>query len=141
MNVKIKLLSESATLPTYAKEGDAAVDLYSTSVKLDEHGNIIYGTDLSIEIPAGHVGLLFPRSSVSRTSMSLANSVGVIDSGYRGEILLKYRRTNATHNSIYQQGDRVGQLIIIPYPKINFIVSEKLSTTERGDGGFGSSGS
>ena len=140
LQVKIRKMHPRAILPTYAKEGDAAMDLYAAEVIKDEYGNYVYLTGVAVEIPPGHVGLLFPRSSVSKTSMSLANSVGVVDSGYRGEIMLKYRHLGGK-NPPYKTEDRVGQIIIMPYPKIEFIEVEELSTTDRGDGGFGSTGS
>lgn len=139
MIVKIKKLHPDAVVPTYAKEGDAAVDLYATEIVKDKYGNHVCLTGIALEIPMGFVGLLLPRSSVSKTSLALANSVGVIDSGYRGEIMLKYRQTGDA-NPIYRSGDRVGQLMIMPYPKIEFIEADELSTTDRGSGGFGSTG-
>ena len=140
MKIKFKKMHPRAVIPTYAKQGHAAMDLYATEVIKDEWGNYVYLTGVALEIPPGFVGLLFPRSSVSRTSMSLANSVGVVDSGYRGEIMLKYRHVNNL-NSFYKSGDRVGQLMIMPYPQFELIEVEELSTTERGEGGFGSTGS
>ena len=140
MKVKIKKLHPRAILPTYAKDGDAAMDLYATEVIKDKYGNYVYLTGVALEIPLGFVGLLFPRSSVSKTSLSLANSVGVVDSSYRGEIMLKFRHTGEA-NPFYRAGDRVGQIMIMPYPKIEFIEAKELSTTDRGDGGFGSTGS
>ena len=140
LQIKITKLHPRAELPTYAKEGDAAMDLYAAELMKDNHGNYVYFTGVAIEIPPGFVGLLFPRSSVSKTCLSLANSVGVVDSGYRGEIMLKYRNTGES-NPFYKTGDRVGQLMIIPYPKIELIEVEELSITDRGDGGFGSTGS
>ena len=116
------------------------MDLYAAEAMEDKYGNYVYLTGIALEIPAGFVGLLLPRSSVSKTSMALANSVGVIDSGYRGEIMLKYRQVG-DKNPIYRAGDRVGQLMIIPYPKVEFIEADELSTTDRGSGGFGSTGS
>ena len=140
MKIKIKKVLPHAVLPSYAKEGDAAMDLHATEITKDKYGNYVYLTGVALEIPTGFVGLLLPRSSVSKTSMALANSVGVIDSGYRGEIMLKYRLINNGLNP-YKTGDRVGQLMIIPYPKIELIEVDELSTTQRGDGGFGSTGS
>jgi dUTP pyrophosphatase len=99
---------------------------------------VTYNTGLAIEIPEGHVGLLFPRSSISKTVLSLANSVGVIDSGYRGSIMFKFRYPE--EGMVYDVGDRVGQIIIMPYPTIEFEETEELSSTERGQGGFGSTG-
>ena len=138
MKVKIKKLHEEAVIPKYAKDGDAGMDLTAIDVAADE-GTITYKTGLAIEIPRWHVGLLFPRSSVYKTGQSLTNCVGVIDSGYRGEIMLKF--TLSPYQREYQIGDRVGQLIIITYPNIEFEVVEKLGLTERGDGGYGSTGS
>ena len=142
MEVKIKKLHQNAIIPKYAKLGDAAMDLVATSMEVDGYGNLVYKTGLALEIPEGYVGLLFPRSSVSKTSMSLANSVGVIDSGYRGEIMLKYKNTsNPTITPvIYATGDRVGQLMIIPHPRIEFIEVSELPNSDRGTGGFGSTG-
>jgi len=140
LQVKVRKMHPRAVLPTYAKEGDAAMDMYAAEVMKDTYGNYVYLTGVALEIPPGFVGLLFPRSSVSKTSMSLANSVGVVDSGYRGEIMFKYRHINNL-NPFYKTGERVGQLMIIPYPKIELIEVEELSTTDRGDGGFGSTGS
>ena len=93
---------------------------------------------MSIEIPEGHVGLLFPRSSVYRTEQALANSVGVIDSGYRGEIKLKFTRSSDALE--YNVGDRIGQLLILPYPTIELVEVDGLSMSERGVDGFGSTG-
>lgn len=83
MDIKIKKLVENAVIPEYAHSTDAGLDLVATSSSEDEYGNSVYGTGLAMAIPEGHVGLLFPRSSVSKTALSLANSVGVIDAGYR----------------------------------------------------------
>ena len=140
LKIKFRKMHPDAVVPTYAKEGDAAMDLYAAESMKDKWGNHVYLTGVALEIPPGFVGLLFPRSSVSKTSLSLANSVGVVDSGYRGEIMLKYRYTGGA-NALYGSGDRVGQLMIIPYPKIELIEVEELSSTERGEGGFGSTGS
>jgi len=138
MKVRIKRLHPDAVIPKYAKAGDAGMDL--TAVEMEREWNIVtYKTGLAIEIPEGHVGLLFPRSSVYKTSMVLSNCVGVIDSGYRGEIMLKFRSTES--NKAYEVGDRVGQLIIMPYPQVEFEEVENLSSTDRGSGGYGSTGS
>jgi dUTP pyrophosphatase len=139
MIVKIKKLDSKAVTPAYAKAGDAAVDLTAISlskVDKDEFGYLEYGTGLAIEIPEGYVGLIFPRSSISNSGLILTNSVGVIDSGYRGEI--KFRFKHIPDTSFYKVGDRIGQLIIMPYPQIEFEEVQELSSTERGEGGFGS---
>ena len=147
LKIKIKKLVNDAVIPTYSKDGDAGLDLVATSA-LVYNDYIEYGTGLAIEIPKGYVGLIFPRSSIYKTSTILSNSVGVIDSGYRGEIKFKFyaktaRDCNGTLYSIddcYEVGNRIGQLIIMPYPQIEFEEAEELSETERNDGGFGSSG-
>lgn len=137
MNIKIKKLHPNAIIPEYAKIGDAGLDL--TAVDFEVTGlHITYKTGLAIAIPEGFVGLLFPRSSVYKTGQYLTNSVGVIDSGYRGEIMLKFTRPEL--DSQYKVGDRVGQLIIMPYPQVKFEEVEDLGATDRGVGGFGSTG-
>ena len=137
MKVKIKKLHPDAVIPKYSKIGDAGLDLTAVDVVAD--GSVLtYKTGLAIEIPWRHVGLLFPRSSVYKTGQSLTNCDGVIDSGYRGEIMLKY--TLSPYAKEYEIGDRVGQLIIMPYPKIEFEETEKLTPTDRGDDGYGSTG-
>jgi dUTP pyrophosphatase len=138
MEIKIKKLHEHAVIPRYAKEGDAGLDLTATSRKTDPTGFIEYGTGLAVEIPAGYVGLVFPRSSISKVNMSLTNAVGVIDSGYRGEILFRFKPTT-TGRGMYEIGERIGQIIIMPYPHITLIEVDELEDTARGDTGFGSS--
>lgn len=139
MEVKIKKLHPEAVIPSYAKVGDAGMDLTAVSAKFDDDGNIVYGTGLAFEIPVGYVGLLFMRSSVSRTNMILTNAVGVLDSGYRGEVMFKFKHYNYNGGG-YVVGDRIGQIMILPYPRIEFTVVDELSGTERADGGFGSTG-
>jgi dUTP pyrophosphatase len=139
MKIKIKKLHPDAIIPKYAKLGDAGMDLTALTEKWNDTNTMVtYDTGLSIEIPEGFVGLLFPRSSISKTILSLSNSVGVIDSGYRGPIMFKFRYPE--EGMVYDVGDRIGQIIIIPYPTIEFEEVEELSSTERGEGGFGSTG-
>lgn len=140
MKIKIKKLHHEAVIPSYAKLGDAGMDLTAISIDFNEWEYLTYHTGLSIEIPKGYVGLLFPRSSVYKTGQTLTNSVGVIDSGYRGEIMLKYTRDTHSDKKAYSSGDRVGQIIILPYPQVEFEEVESLSQTERGEGGYGSTG-
>ena len=139
MEVKIKRLHPNAVIPRYAKNGDAGMDLTAISVYRDDDGNIVYGTGISIEIPQGYVGFLFPRSSNSKTNLTLTNSTGVIDSGYRGEISMKFKELKYEIKR-YDIGDRIGQLIIMPYPQIEFKEVDELSKSERGDAGYGSTG-
>jgi len=137
MKVKMKKLHPDAIIPKYAKLGDAGLDLTAVDVVADG-STMTYKTGLAVEIPPWHVGLLFPRSSVYKTGHSLTNCVGVIDSGYRGEIMMKF--TLSPYAKEYQIGDRVGQLLIMPYPRIDFEETDELTPTERGDGGYGSTG-
>ena len=135
MNIKLKKLHKDAVVPKYAKPGDAGMDL--TAVEMNITDNYVeYKTGISLEIPDGFVGLVFPRSSNCNKSLLLSNGTGVIDSKYRGEIMLRYKSIG---NNYYEVGDRVGQIIIMPYPQIQFDEVDELSTTERGTGGFGSS--
>lgn len=138
MNLKIKKLSESAVLPSYASDGDAGMDLVAVSVDKSNNKYWEYSTGLALEIPKGFVGLLFPRSSISKTSHSLRNSVGVIDSGYRGEV--KIRMSMDHSSSQYKEGDRIAQLIIVALPWIEVEEVKELSSSQRGEGGFGSTG-
>jgi dUTP pyrophosphatase len=154
MKVKIKKLSELAVSPKYAQSGDAGMDLVAISeTKCTEHGYVEFGTGIAVEIPEGYVGLVFPRSSISNIAHLLANSVGVIDSNYRGEIKVRMKPDTSSimmglsgldkyfTSKYYNIGDKVAQLIILPYPKIEFEEVSELSNTERNDGGFGSTGS
>lgn len=146
MQVKFKKINPEAIIPSYSQNGDAGMDLTAIS-QTESEGLIEYGTGLSVEIPQGFVGLIFPRSSIFKTNQILSNSVGVIDSGYRGEIKFKFytktttmgENTYFSHNS-YQIGDRIGQLIILPYPNIEPLEVNELTETDRGEDGFGSTG-
>jgi len=137
MKVKIKKLNKNAIIPSYAKDGDAGMDLVITDIKLENTYDITYGFGIAIEIPKGFVGLVFPRSSIRKTDLTLSNSVGVIDSGYRGELQATFKKSGLNK---YNIGERGAQLMIIPYPEIDFEEVEELSNTERGEGGFGSTG-
>ena len=139
MKVKVMKLDAGAIIPKYAKPGDAGMDLYAASFAIDQNNNYVYGTGLAMEIPDGYVGLIFPRSSISKTAHSLRNAVGVIDSGYRGEIMMKYD-INTRNSPVYAVGDRIAQIIIMPYPQVEFEEVGELSDSERGSGGFGSTG-
>ena len=140
MKVGVKKLHPKAVIPKYAKPGDAGLDLTAVEVINDEGFQVTYKTGLAFEIPLGYVGLIFPRSSVRNYQLDLSNCVGVIDSGYRGEIQFTFNKTAGIPSKKYEVGDRIGQMIIMPYPSIDLIELDTLSTTERGTGGFGSSG-
>lgn len=134
MRVKIKKLDENAIIPQCETPFSAGMDLYATSKFFSEQYTE-YGTGIAIELPYGYVGLLFPRSSISAMSgMSLANSVGVVDADFRGEIKLRFRGGD------YAIGDRVAQLVVVPHMHITFEETETLTDTVRGSGGFGSTG-
>lgn len=143
INLKIKKLHEDAIIPSIAKHGDAGMDLTAISKGYDDNGNVIYHIGIAMEIPLGYVGLIFPRSSNSNHNLLLSNSVGVIDSGYRGGIVVKFKKINKAFGvgeSEYYIGDRVAQLVIIELPNITVTEVNELSSSERGDGGFGSTG-
>lgn len=164
MKIKIKKLCDSAVIPQYAHPTDAGMDLVAVSKSIDKDGNIVYGTGISVEIPEGYVGLIFPRSSISKKDLLLTNSVGVIDSGYRGEIMAKFKNQNQYSNPLqafwsffvnkkpkrikfsvfhageYEVGERIAQMIIMPYPHVEFEEADELSDSDRGHGGYGSTG-
>ena len=145
MEVKIKKLNPNAVIPSYAKSGDAGMDLVATSIISDTPEQITYGMGIALEIPEGFVGLIFPRSSIRKTDLALTNCVGVVDSGYRGELQATFKKVYGKNDvrideTDYKVGDRIAQIIILPYPQIEFTEVEELSNTERGDGGFGSTG-
>lgn len=168
MKIKIKKLNDFAVLPEYKTDGAAGMDLTAISRTFDGNGNVVFGTGLAFEIPDGYVGLVFPRSSIAENDMFLTNSVGVIDSDYRGEVMMKFKSclrvlsnadavvkvlskqqlrddddidvTNIWHNNLPKVGDRIGQLIIVPYPRVEWEQVAELSETKRGNGGYGSTG-
>jgi dUTP pyrophosphatase len=152
IKVLVKKMHPDSKLPTYSKPGDAAMDVYAHSVKSAENNKdpyMEYDTGIAVKIPEGYVGLIFPRSSISKTPYMLANGVGVVDSGYTGSIKLRYKldATLIEHGSLgnveveyYDIGDRIGQLMILPFPTVELEEVKELPSTERGDGGFGSSG-
>ena len=143
MVVKIKKMHPNSVIPKYAKPGDAGLDLTAVSRDIDYHsGKVTYDTGIAVEIPEGYVGLLFPRSSICKKGVSLSNSVGVVDSAYRGPIKSVFNMGNkVSPEDLYEIGERIVQLIIIPYPQIEFEEVDELSNTIRGTGGFGSTGS
>lgn len=140
MKVRFKKLSPLAVTPTKAHPSDVGFDLVATSVAEYRNREIVsYGTSIAVEIPEGYMGLLFPRSSVYKEHVQLANSIGLIDPNYRGEIMLKFRWVEPKLHR-YTIGDRVAQLVIVPFPNIELEESDELSSTDRGEGGFGSTG-
>ena len=141
MKIKFKKLSENAVMPKRGSEWAAGYDLTATSKKWNREFSVWeYGTGIAVEIPDGYVGLIFPRSSIYKTGFSLTNSVGVIDSDYRGEIMAKFADTYLGDVEGYKVGDRICQMIIMPVPEVEYVEVEELSETERGCGAYGSTG-
>lgn len=191
LKIKIKKLVENAVIPTYAKHGDMGMDLTATSVEYDKEKDcFVYHTGLAFEVPEGYGMLIFPRSSNRKTNAYMTNHVGILDSGYRGELLICFKNRDSlgtllnrfrsdkfieniansnvqdikahaysvvlASNSIvnndenlnkfmmnfapYKVGDRVAQIVIVPYPKVTFEETNKLSDSERGTNGHGSTG-
>lgn len=154
MKVRFKKLSDKAVTPLRGTADAAGVDLTATAVSKTED-YIQYNTDIAVEIPHGYVGLLCPRSSICKFDLALANGIGIIDSDYRGELMFRFKETKK--DSIfaidpdtgvetglfakkYQVGDRVGQLVIVPYVQAEYVESDSLDETERGEGSYGSTG-
>lgn len=139
MIIKFKKLDPEARYPAAMSLGAAGYDLTAVSRHYDiEKGVYTYGTGLAMEIPEGYVGMLYPRSSVFKTGMAMCNSVGVIDSDYRGEISLKFYKVDIGRP--YEVGERVGQIMIVPALQTLFVEADELSDTQRGEGGHGSTG-
>lgn len=137
MNIPIKLTS-NVICPSFATEGSAGFDLESIEDLFIKGINQIVKihTGISLEIPRGYVGLLIERSSLHKSQLQLVNSVGVIDSDYRGEIILLLRTLE--DNTFISKGQRLAQLVIMKLPNIKFLEVNELNETVRGKGGFGS---
>ncbi len=162
MKIQFKKLVPEAVKPKFGKPGDAGADLVATSVDFSRDHQVVYGTGIAVDIPEGMVGLIFPRSSIRDKEITLSNSVGVIDSGYRGEIMVTFniRMDNIIAQEIgeaesleelseqlydipydvYNIGDRIAQLVVIPVPLAQYVEVDELSETERGTAGHGSTG-
>ena len=157
MKVKIKKLNENAVIPTYKHVGvDMGMDITAISYEYDvKYDRFIYHTGLAFEIPEGYGMLIFPRSSNTKTDCYLGNSVGILDSSYRGELLVVYKPKDSfdilfpdgdrklnilemtNEYAPYAVNDKVCQIVILPYPQIEFEEVDELSDTERGtDGGL-----
>ena len=144
MTVKFKKLSDKAVMPVRAHKDDAGVDLTATAIttEVNEAGQLIlvYHTDLAVEIPEGYVGFLMSRSGIFKKSLAKTNCVGVIDSNYRGELIVKFRSTTDVIPAVYKEGERFAQLVIVPYLQYDVEEAEELSESERGADGLGSTG-
>ena len=143
MKVNIKKTDERAVIPTFGSEFSAGADLYAvcdSDVTINPSETVLIHTGLSVEIPEGYAGLIYARSGLaSKKGLAPANKVGVVDADYRGEVMVALHN----HGSIAQtigNGERIAQLVITPFLKVEFELVEELSETARGKGGFGSTG-
>lgn len=150
MKLKIKKLHPDAVVPQYQTAGAACFDLHALAeggmpfgyegLPVEFFEGSTFRTGLSVEIPAGHAMLIYSRSGHGfRSDTRLANAVGVLDSDYRGEVLVRLFNDGA-EPFIVHKGDRIAQAMLVPIPRVEFEVVEELTTTERGTGGFGSTG-
>lgn len=142
-DVRIKKLRDNAVVPTYGSEFAAGADLYAA---IEEAAEIKTGetklipTGLAFEIPVGYAGFVYARSGLaSKRGLAPANKVGVIDSDYRGEVMVALHN-HGTESQSVEPGERIAQMVIAPFITANFIISDSLDDTERGEGGFGSTG-
>jgi dUTP pyrophosphatase len=142
VELKVARLEPGATLPTRAHDGDAGLDLYaSEAAHIGPGERWSVGTGVAVEIPAGHAGLVLPRSGLAREhGIALVNSPGLIDAGYRGEIRVLLLNTDPAETFQVEPGDRIAQLVIAPIALAEPVEAESLTESTRGDGGFGSSG-
>ncbi|MBR6425563.1 MAG: dUTP diphosphatase [Oscillospiraceae bacterium] len=144
MQVRIKKLDPNAVLPSYGTHSSAGADLYAccyAPVEIEAGQVVIIHTGLAVEIPEGYCGLVYARSSTaSKKGLAPANKVGVIDADYRGELMVSILNHSAQTQTV-MPGERIAQLVIAPFLKAEFELSDELSDTERGQGGFGSTGS
>ena len=142
-SVRIKKLDEKATIPTYGSEFAAGADLYAcldAPLTINPHETILVHTGVAMEIPTGFAGLIYARSGIaSKRGLAPANKVGVVDSDYRGEVMVALHNHSAIPQTI-ENGERIAQLVIAPYVVADFVLSDELDDTERGAGGFGSTG-
>lgn len=144
MKVRIKKLNDKAIIPSYGSEFAAGADLYACldgDIKIDPHETALIPTGIALELPVGYAGLIYARSGLAtKRGLAPANKVGVVDCDYRGEVKVSLHN----HSEISQTvaaGERIAQLIVTPYVTAEFVLSEELSDTIRGEGGFGSTGS
>jgi dUTP pyrophosphatase len=143
MKLKVRLLVPGAQLPTRAHEGDAGLDLRAAEPATIGAGErAAVGTGIAVEIPSGHAGLVLPRSGLAlRHGIALVNAPGLIDAGYRGEIRVLLLNTDREQAFELEPGDRIAQLLLVPFAAAEPIEVPELADSERGAGGFGSSGS
>ena len=142
MILEVQRLDPRATLPTRAHAGDAGFDLYAMeAVTLEPGERALVRTGVAIALPEGHAGLVLPRSGLAaRHGIALTNAPGLIDSGYRGEIRVLLLNTDRREAFAIAPGDRIAQLVLVAVPPAEAVAVAELGATERGNGGFGSSG-
>ncbi len=142
INLSLKQLDPGISVPAYAHDGDAGLDLRSTEHLILEPGQrALVPCGISVAIPEGYAGLVVPRSGLAaKHGISIVNAPGLIDSGYRGEIKAILLNTDLESSFEIQRGDRIAQLVIIAVPKVNLVSCEDLESSERSSGGFGSTG-
>ena len=141
--VNVKKLNENAVMPTYGSLFAAGADLYAlldSETVIEPQQTLLVHTGLSMEIPEGYAGLIYARSGLaSKRGLAPANKVGVVDADYRGEIMVALHNHSAIEQSI-SAGERIAQLVVAPFLKVDFEETDTLSDTVRGEGGFGSTG-
>ena len=132
----------SGSLPVYAHPGDAGADLVSADdVVLGPGQRATVGTGLRIALPNGYVGFVVPRSGLAmKHGITIVNAPGTVDAGYRGELRVTLLNTDAAEPYAITAGDRIAQLIVMPVPRVRFVEVERLPGSDRGEGGFGSTG-
>lgn len=142
MELKFRRLSDIAVLPVRAQAGDAGLDLHAAeSAHIGPGERWQIKTGLAVEIPAGHAGLVLPRSGMAlKHGISLVNAPGLIDSGYRGEIGVLLLNNDPAEIFRVEPGDRIAQLLVVPFVEVEPVEADELTGSERGDGGFGSTG-
>ncbi|MGM9552103.1 MAG: dUTP diphosphatase [Clostridia bacterium] len=142
-NVNIKKLNPNAIIPTYGSEYAAGCDLYaclSEPVTILPHETVLIKTGIALEVPVGYAGLIYARSGLaSKRNLAPANKVGVVDSDYRGEVMVALHNHGTTVQTV-EHGERIAQMVIAPFLTANFVEVNELSDTVRGEGGFGSTG-
>lgn len=143
VKVNIKKLNENATIPTYGSQFSAGADLYACNeepIVIKPHQTVLVKTGIALEIPEGYAGLIYARSGIAtKRGLAPANKVGVVDSDYRGEVMVALHN----HSSIVQEiepNERIAQLVVTPFLKVDFCETDELTDTVRGEGGFGSTG-
>lgn len=140
IELKYKKTDDNAKVPTYAKQYDVGADMIAVSVEKETDDQIVYNLGIALETPSNVAALLFPRSSICKYDLTLSNSVGVGDPGYRGSYKAVFNKTKGNSSRVYSVGDRVCQLVLVPFLTANFVEVNELSESDRGVGGHGSTG-